>query len=421
MGWESEKDILSQIGIFAADSPSVDAFSRLRVSNPVTLFDSLQQYGQNPFFWESAFSGTGLITNLLNESTVSLSTGNNLINSGVTRQTRSYHRYQPGKSQLLFTTFVFDGGIIDGLLRRVGYFDQNDGLFFELDGSNASVVLRSSTSGVPDDTNRINRNDWTDKLDGTGPSGYNLGNFDKSQIFAADLQWLGVGRVRCYFCIDGKFINFATFDNANFRNKVYMKTACLPIRYEILNKTQTTGINTLRHICGAVISEGGFEKERGLQFSATRPATSLTVTTRRPVLSIRAKTTGPNGVRNTGHIIPKSIDLMAGTNSSIYEIILNPTTLTVGAAAPTWLNVDNQSLCEYSINADTITGGSLIQSGSIPSGSGGARGISGSTFFRDFPLVYTGLLNTQDTLCVVITSIGGNSSINASIDWQEIY
>jgi hypothetical protein len=40
-------------------------------------------------------------------------------------------------------------------------------------------------------------------MDGTGRSGITL-DVTKTQIFIVDLEWLGVGRVRLGFVIDGK-------------------------------------------------------------------------------------------------------------------------------------------------------------------------------------------------------------------------
>lgn len=58
--------------ITLADSTSLDAFGRLRMSTPTTLFDSQQQYGDDPTLWETATSGTGTTTFLPNESTIQM-------------------------------------------------------------------------------------------------------------------------------------------------------------------------------------------------------------------------------------------------------------------------------------------------------------------------------------------------------------
>ena len=44
-----KKGVTTSLG----DTASIDAFSRLRVSNPAGLFDSQLQYDDSPIFWES--------------------------------------------------------------------------------------------------------------------------------------------------------------------------------------------------------------------------------------------------------------------------------------------------------------------------------------------------------------------------------
>jgi len=423
MSWDTQLELPESISISASDSPSIDAFSRWRVSDPVTLFDNSQQYGDSTLVWETQLTGAGTKSNLYSESSVELSTGDLLAGNKVVRQTRQYHRYQPGKSQLVLLTFVMNGGKTNNLQRRYGYFDQNDGIFFELKDQTAKLTLRTSTSGAPSDLNSFDQLNWNiDRMDGNGISGIDL-DFSKAQILVIDLQWLGVGRVRVGWDVDGKIYWCHYFLNANRLTSVYMKSANLPIRMEIESTGVLQNIGTMKHICTSVISEGGFEDQRGIEFSVLRPAASpITVTTRRPVISIRAKTTGPNGIRNIGQILFKELDIMVGTNSGTFELVLNPTTLTAGGVAPTWLDVDaNFSITQYNLNADVIAGGIVINSGCIPAGAGSTRGITSGQSYRKFPLVYTGLLNVQDVLCVVATSVGGNCIVNANINFQEFY
>ena len=76
-----------------------------------------------------------------------------------------------------------------------------------------------------------------------------------------DIEWLGVGTVRCGFVIDGAFVFAHKFHHANTDNApsgTYMTTACLPIRYEITNTGATSGASTLKQICTSVISSGGY-------------------------------------------------------------------------------------------------------------------------------------------------------------------
>ena len=409
------------VGVSFTDAAAVDAFSRLRVSAGVTLFDSMQQYGDDATVWENVVAGTGAVANLLNESTVQMTTGGTANGASVIRQTRQYHRYQPGKSQLVLMTFCMDGGGVVNNRRRIGYFDANNGFFLELVGTTINLVKRSFVSGVAVDT-AIPQASWNiDKLNGTGPSGITL-DITKVQILLLDLQWLGVGRVRIGFDIDGSVYYAHEFLHANLITSVYTTTACLPIRAENTNTGVTGGTVTMRQICAAVISEGGTERGRFRQFSANNGIAGVAVTTRRPVISIRAKTTGPNAARNTGLIKPGVLDVFATTNNALYEIVLNATTLT-GAAFAAFSATS--SITEVDTAATAIAGGTVLDSGFVTGSVLGtnARGpmAQESDLLQDLFLAYTSLLNVQETLTLVCTSFAATSTINAAWKWQELF
>lgn len=399
-------------GVTFNDGPSIDAFSRLRVSDTTTLFDSTAQYGNNALVWESAVVGTGVLSNSTATSAVQLSTGGTASGAKCTRQTQVYFRYQPGRSQLVLQTFVM-GAASTNLRRRVGYFDDNNGVYLEQTSTGPSVVIRSATSGSPVNTS-VAQAAWNrDPLDGTGDSGITL-DLTKTQILVIDLQWLGVGRVRIGFDINGTIYYCHEFLHANTTfTTVYMQTASLPLRQEIENTGITSGTNTLQAICGAVIAEGGFDAGRGQQFAAGNAATGISVTTRRPIYSIRAKTTGPSSVRNTGQIIVEDINMLAGTKDIYYEIVKSPTSLT-GAS---WAAYDaTNSLVEVDIAATAISGGQVLAAGYCTAGQ--TARISLSAYL---PLVYTGLNSTQHSLSVVMTSLSTATTSYANITWREFF
>ena len=116
------------------DSASIDAFIRLRTSEVVTLIDSQQSYGDSALVWENLVTGTGNVTNNLNGSMVNLNTGGTASGAQVLRQTKTYQRYQPGKSLMVFETFVFAPPQTN-LRQRIGYFDTNNGIYLEQAGA----------------------------------------------------------------------------------------------------------------------------------------------------------------------------------------------------------------------------------------------------------------------------------------------
>ena len=88
--------------------------------------------------------------------------------------------YQPGKSLLIFNTFVMNTQT-ENLKQKVGLFDANNGIFFQDTGTGYQIVRRTYTSGAAVDT-EVNQSAWNgDKLNGTGASGFTL-SADKSNI-----------------------------------------------------------------------------------------------------------------------------------------------------------------------------------------------------------------------------------------------
>ena len=200
------------INAITTPSPTqLDAFGRLRVSTPFTLFDSSNRYRDNNLFATlTAVGGTynfnasqGLVDLTVNQSS----------GSSVIRETTKTFSYQPGKSLLVLNTFVMASSATN-LRQRVGYFGSDNGIYLQLDDGNISFVERSSVSGVTSN-NVIPLSAWNgDKLNGNGPSGLTL-DITKAQIFWMDIEWLGVGSVRVGFVIDGQYVICHTFHHAN--------------------------------------------------------------------------------------------------------------------------------------------------------------------------------------------------------------
>lgn len=241
------------------DGTNIDAFGRLRVSNPVTLFDSQNMYVDGGHFSNVTATG-GTITYVPNESSFNLSvTAAN--GSSVISQSKTTQPYQPGKSLLIMNSFCF-ATMATGCRQRVGYFTENNGVYFEADGEDLYLVIRSKASGTVVEE-RVAQNDWNTNTLKTGfnpnPSGYNL-DPELTNIFWCDIEWLGVGNVRAGFVIDGQYVICHTFQHANQtgNTKVYMTSATLNPRYEITNTSATSGARTLKQICSTVISEGGY-------------------------------------------------------------------------------------------------------------------------------------------------------------------
>jgi hypothetical protein len=342
---------------------NVDAFNRLVVAQPYTLFDSQNRFAIDNQFDTSTATG-GSTTYLPNESSVQLSVTTSS-GSEVVRQTYRTMPYQPGKGLGLLATFAMNQGKT-GLRQRVGYFNTQNGVFFQQNDTTLAFVLRTYTSGAPVDTT-ITQANWNgDKLDGTGPTGRNL-DVTKTQILAIDFEWLGVGDVRCGFFEDGKFVVCHTFHNDNINTSVYMTTAILPVRYEISNTAGTASSSSMKQICSSVYSSGGYE-QTSIEHVARRTTILGTINTAAnflPVVSIRLASTALGAV-----VIPNRIQFQPTTNQN-YELALIKNPVLTGAS---WSAVSSDANVEFDVAATAIaTAGTIVQTGYISNSGGGGQ------------------------------------------------
>ncbi len=390
-----------------------DAFGRLRVATPLTLFDAQQRYTKRDDLFATVITGSGSSVNYLsNESSTELIVGTD---SGckVTRETLRVFAYQPGKSLQTLITFVMDEGQTN-LTQRAGYFNDYNGLYFaNIDGVNC-FVKRSYINGSVQET-IVEQSDWNiDRLDGTTASGITL-DTTKAQIFFMDIEWLGVGIVRTGFVIDGNYILCHAFAHANVLDSVYMTTACLPIRYQIENTGNTVASSSMKMICSTVISEGGYQL-RGKQRAVGRPVTAImnlpTAGTFYPLVSIKLKDSALDAIA-----VIKNISMLGVANNGKmqYKLIANAT-ITGGS----WVE-EADSLVAYNITANTMSGGSTLTTGYVGINNQSGQTIDLNADDFDYQLERNGLSNTAITYTLAVAASADNDDAIGSIDWEEIF
>jgi hypothetical protein len=375
---------------------NVDAFGRLRVSQPYTLFDSQNRYAADNQF-DVSTTGTGTTTFLPNEAAVKMEVTGAGVGSVLRQSYRSFP-YQPGKGLLVLATFVMDSSMSLNLTQRVGYYNDQNGVFFQRVDGVYSFVLRSYVTGSVSNVRTVNQEDWNgDKLDGTGDSGYTL-DPSKAQILWMDFEWLGVGSVRCGFIINGQYIVCHTFNNANEITNVYMTTAILPVRYEIVSTTSAVAAS-MKSICCSVISEGGFE-QTSIDHVARRTTVLGTIgTTFLPVVSIRLASGRTGAV-----VLPNRVQVLPTTNQN-YEVALikNPT-----LTAASWTAVPTDSNVEFDVAATATTGGSIVQTDYVTStGSGGVGNTSAATGYNFDLQLGASIAGVSDIYTVAVRTVSG--------------
>ena len=392
------------------NSTSFDGFGRLRSGLPYTIFDSKLTVDNAPLFWdESLVSGAGITSSYLaDESAVQFSSTLNTAGRFV-RQTFMRFNYQPGKSQRILITGVLNnsgGGV--GVTTRLGYYDDNNGIFFQYADGVFGVGIRSSTTGTPVDDVVTQANFNGDKNpEGGGDDELNV-DLTKTQIFAIDFEWLGVGRVRVGVIQGGAETTLHYFENANIRNKVYMTTPNLPVRYEMITQA-TSAASTMKCICSSVISEGGQENNGILRYTSNGVTNvdANVAGTVYAVIGIRLKSTHLEST-----IKEVKGTLLATTNDNFeWTLRFNPTV----AGTFTYADETNSSVqTAKGATANTVTGGLIIDGGY------GSSNVQQSAQLVNSIHLGSKIDGTPDTLVLCVRPLTSNCDMFGSITWREL-
>lgn len=303
----------------------------------------------------------------------------------VIRQSYEYVPYQPGKSKFMIFSGVLEAinGGTTGVISRIGCYDgavekttisgTGNGLYFELNNKvlSACVRLNSTLSGGDNDgITSAPQSSWNfDRFDGTGPSKMTVNNYSKAMIFGIDQEWLGLGRVRFGFFINGSFQLGHSFNHSGLGLPVsvpitvpYTRTAKMPIRYEI-QSTIDPGITAeMRMICSTVLSEGGLDPN-GITYSVGRntpktiPKAPSTFT---PIISLKLKESEPY---NRKTAVLQNMCIYNSSNAGIqWDLFVLPNDSSLTGAV--WTDTNTISVTQYDVSATAVdlTGAVLIQS-----------------------------------------------------------
>jgi hypothetical protein len=178
---------------------------------------------QNGIFWQ--YDGQKIAVGVRSSTfqlagTVSVDTNSNAVTGSGTRF----------KDQLI----VGDKIVIKGMSHTVTSINSQTSMTFTPDYRGAANLIGGKLSATRDII--VSQDDWNlDTLDGNGPSGYNV-DPTKMQMIGMQYSWYAVGFIE--YMIrgdDGKFIIFHRIKNSNVNTEAYMRTANLPVRYEVEN------------------------------------------------------------------------------------------------------------------------------------------------------------------------------------------
>lgn len=379
------------------DSGLVDAFGRQRVSEPFTLFDSINRYDRGLDQWNEIVTGSGAAEHLPNESSVELEV--TASGDSILRRTKRRFPYQAGKSLAVMQSFV-GAPLAEGLVQEVGYFDNNNGIILRADGLEVQFVIRSSASGSMEEV-VVPQSEWN-------INSFPSLDFSKANIFTTDLEWLGVGRVRVGFVLDGEVLYCHEFNHANAVESVYMTTATLPLSYRLAAEGAVGA--TMKEICCSVMSEAGYEPE-GPIYTAGRGASNVASISSETMVAAIRMVSG----RTENLIMPAQVDATLGGNpaSSVvgqWRLRLNPT------ISGTWASAQNGRGNVETMSSGTVSGGTVIDSGLF-----GSR--STAVFEPASALALSLGVDANGNSDVIALTLQCSSSENATglLGWRELF
>lgn len=408
------------------DSMNLQAFGRLRTADARILGDYRFMYGSGTAY-EFDYVTSNSASIVINYTSVcAVLTVNTTSGSSAFMQTKQYHPYIPGTGNFGMMTFIMTTSVA-GLTQCAGMFDDQNGIFFRMRNGTAEFVIRNR--GV--DAEVVAQNAWdVDRLDGSmtefNQSGITA-NWATAQILGIDFQWLGVGRVRCGFVINGEFITCHHFEHANIINDgTYMAQPSLPLRWEIKNTTTMATSHSMTSICGSVQAEGG-DIETGFIRAVSTDGTAVNITSSnsiygKGILAIRLKNV-TEGKENHSLARFKGISMLADADLN-FKVVVLPGSSTLTAA--TWTSVPGLALTEYStnftLNSSWATSAMIIDDQFVTGATNNKLGLAQTEATENRNSVIYQNYNATDSqiLAIVGYYMGSNINAHAGLRWLEV-
>jgi len=348
-----------------------DVLGRLKVSLHQNIYEADFEYGPQPLRWEQLTAGAGAILQVPSSGGVRMRVTNAQGDITV-RQSRPYHRYQPGKTMFMATA-VNLGTALSGNVQRVGFFDDSNGAFFEQGQATATnpygmyVVVRTDVGGTLTE-HRVGLDSWNGDITNVRQL-----DFSRIQMFWMEYAWYGAGVTRFGFYINGEpFIAHQVgWGNLQLnlgtqapQQNPWARTGNLPVRYEQRNLAGTTQTNDMYHYGVSVVVEGRTDEQRGFTYSYGLPNTvqvrSVSPSTNRyPLLTVRGRQLGTQEygtvyASTTGNAITS----IGSASTSVFVGSITGTTLTVSSTTSGTIAIGQQ------LTGTGIAWGTFITAGS---------------------------------------------------------
>lgn len=391
------------------DEVARDANNRLRTAHTFELFDSQFRYEINPNKWNQATVGSGTVTYQSASRTVrfraTTASGDRAL-----IQSRRYFRTLPCKGYHAAWGALLGAGKTN-VKQRLGIFENSEGFFFEYDNTTMYVVYRKESTDT-----RVAQTSWNmDKLDGAGPSKITA-DWTKAQAFVIEHEGSSIANTRFGLIIDGRTHYVHALRGFNTQTSGYTSLVQLPMRAEIYNSGASAS-NTDLTVFACTFQVEAAVTPQTFTGAAHRGYRGVAVTTKRPIMSIRPRTSY-QGKTPRDAIRPYRVNLMSVTTPIFYELVqIRPGNGTLTGHNFTAAN--SHSMVLYDINATSQKGGELKQAGFVEAnGKNQPPGVAGYQAVIEY-LAANASGSTSDILTINASGIGGTATVYASIEWFE--
>lgn len=321
---------------FAEGSFIFDAAGRSQISSPVILADHSYTYDDNGF--TPILTAGGTITYNAADAAVVL-TCTSASGDGALRRTDNVFKTVPGGSMAARMGIRVGDTGKENVVRRWGMFSNEEGIYWELNGSQLQVVRRETDGGAatPSITEfAVQQADFNvDRLDGTGPSRIAL-HPEYPNLYWIDYQWAGGARVRFgIFGPEGRIVAHI-MDAFNQGVAPVFRTGSFPMSMEQENTGAAASTSEMSVYASSVVSDGAPVPVQGFGGIPFGPVTVggadySVIGSFRPALTY-------NGRRNNGVVLITGLVVTAMSEDWTSEI---PVSLAAGIDHPLYGGLTN--------------------------------------------------------------------------------
>ena len=395
---------------------------RAKISGYEIVFFNTFQFDKETDVWDEITTTGGSAVHNDVRSEVVLTVDGAVAGSKVVRQTKTVQRYIPGRTAEASFAFRFTDTEA-GIRKRIGMFDDQNGLFLEQMGDELAFVIRSNASGSVVDT-RITQANWNqNKLDGTAVNGVTL-DPTMRQIVVFEYEWYGAGMAELKFVIDDHPISVHKQFHGNRQELPWMGTPFVPFRCEIENVSATIGTHSLHQSSNSFMLEGATGL-LGVAVSVSSPITGTRLGVANswyPVLSIRLQQDKLAGV-----VLPSTYQVATIDNTNIFFRLVRNAVIGADAGNSAWTDVPDSGSAftefqTYDTPAaiDDADQGTRLDSGFIVAGGGSANiQLDQSTQYQLGRYTTTTIGDTSDVFTLLCASSSTNKDALASMTWVE--